>query len=438
MALLGLPFLAYAEVASLYLRPASGVHAVDSTFEIGIYLNTGGNTVNAIRVDVSFPPDKVQVVSPTLGKSLVSFWIVQPTFSNSAGTISFQGGIPPPGINITDGLISTAVFRVVGIGQAAISVKDSSRVYLADGKGSNILGTRSDAIFNFILPPPNGPIVVAPKHPDPNKWYQDDDVEFAWEMPRGATSVSYVLNNEPLTVPDDIVEGAKKNSVVYKDLPSGTHYFHIKALNPEVSWGGTSHFLVNVDDEPPAAFSLEISPREKTSVRRPTLIFSTTDTSSGISHYTLKTIKTSSPPNVNATDAVDTSVPFWIQIISPFVLPELEFGSYSVVLRAHDLAGNFREVQKKLTISQAFFRNIGPDGLNFRSNMILPWWLVYILFSLAGLLIFYLAHFAYRRHREVENRLATGALNLVERAVFRRIKLLQQKREDFDKNKISK
>ena len=72
-----LPFLAYAENASLYLRPSSGTYSVGSVFEAGIYMNTGGNNVNAVKVDLQFPPDKLQVVSPNLGKSIISFWVIQ-------------------------------------------------------------------------------------------------------------------------------------------------------------------------------------------------------------------------------------------------------------------------------------------------------------------------------------------------------------------------
>src|SRR3989344_6612149 len=163
------PNWAQAEVASLYLKPAGGVFAVGSTLEIGVYLNTGGNVINAIKADLMFPPDKLQIVSPTVGKSLVSFWVVQPTYSNVVGLVTLQGGVPPPGINTSDGLITTLVFRVVGVGSATVSVANTSKVLLADGKGTNILGQRSDAIINLKLPPPGGPKVVAPRYPDSTK-----------------------------------------------------------------------------------------------------------------------------------------------------------------------------------------------------------------------------------------------------------------------------
>lgn len=417
--------------ASLFIRPTEGGFVAGGTFEVGIYLNTGGNNVNAVRVDLEFPPDKLQVVSPNIGKSVVQFWVIQPTFSNSRGTISFQGGVPPPGINTTDGLISTVVFRVTNTGQAALRIKDSSRVYFADGKGTDILGSVSHAIFSLKLPPPQGPLVVAPKHPDQNSWYKEDDVEFVWELPLGATAVSYVLNVEPLDISDDIPESLKK-SIVYKDLTSGTQYFHIKAFNPDSGWGGTTHYVVNIDDDPPADFKMEVSPRPRTTVNKPTLIFVTTDAHSGLSHFLLKVVSLNKPVG----EAAKGSTPFFIEVSSPFVLPELDFGNYDVVVRAYDLAGNYREVHQKLIIVAGFFKNLGPDGLNLRGNATLSWQVVYVLLALLIWLLLYVAHFAYRRHREVERKLAFGILNLVEHRVSDRLKVLQQKREEFEKNKL--
>ncbi len=421
-----LPLLASAENASLYLVPAQGVFTVGSTLNVGVYLNTGYNSINAVRVDLAFPADKMQVVSPLIGNSFVSFWTAQPTFSNSNGTVSFQGGIPAPGINTTDGLVSNITFRVTNIGSATLSVGDSSQVLLADGKGTNILGSRSNAIFAFLLPPPLGPVVVAPRHQDPNKWYQEDDVEFVWEMPQGAASASYVLDANPLAIPDDIPEKPSKNSVVYQNLPSGTHYFHIKAFTPGGGWGGVSHFSVNIDKTPPASLQIEVSPGAKTSVRAPTINFNTTDADSGMDHYTVGII-----PIFSGAQANNQDQPFFMEARSPFILPELDFGKYDVVVRAYDLAGNMTEASQKITISQTIFRNIGPDGLNFRSNIIMPWWAVYIILFLISGGTLYAAHFAYRKHREVEQKLASGVLRLVENKISERLRLLQQKRDEF-------
>ncbi|MEK7162489.1 MAG: hypothetical protein AAB730_01355, partial [Patescibacteria group bacterium] len=71
------------------------------------------------------------------------------------------------------------------------------------------------------------------------------------------------------------------------------------------------------------------------------------------------------------------------------------------------------------------------EGLNFKSNVILPWWGVYIILFLISGGALYAAHFAYGKHREVEQKLASGILNLVENKVSERLRLLRSKRDEF-------
>ncbi len=57
--------------ASIYFSPASGTFYVGSTFDVSVFVNTNGNDVNAVRVDLKFDPKKLQVASPTAGKSFI-------------------------------------------------------------------------------------------------------------------------------------------------------------------------------------------------------------------------------------------------------------------------------------------------------------------------------------------------------------------------------
>ena len=56
------------EGASLRIGPQTGTFFVDSTFDISIILNTNKNRINAVQVDIKFPPDKLQLVTPLSGK----------------------------------------------------------------------------------------------------------------------------------------------------------------------------------------------------------------------------------------------------------------------------------------------------------------------------------------------------------------------------------
>ena len=161
----GVAFVARADGASLYLSPQTGTFFVGSTFDVSIFVNTGGNNVNAVKVDLKFNQRKLQIASPTAGRSFIAVWISQPTFSNIEGAATFQGGVPSPGINTSSGLVSTITFRAINPGEAAVSILDSSQVLLDDGKGTNILSSVGRGVYTIAIPPPEGPKVFSPTHP---------------------------------------------------------------------------------------------------------------------------------------------------------------------------------------------------------------------------------------------------------------------------------
>ncbi len=388
---------------SLYLGPSSGTFTVGSTFTVSIYINTGGNDINAIEANLSFPPDKLQVVSPTTGKSLIQIWVSQPAYSNELGTLKFQGTVPTPGINTESGLISTVTFRVKSTGQAIVKVLDTSRILLNDGKGTDVLGQTTSGIYNLILPPPAGPIVTSPTHPDQEKWYLGETASFRWELAPRIQGFSYVLNDNPVDVPDDISEGLK-NAVTYKNLSDGVHYFHIKTLR-EGTWGGVSHYALQLDNTLPAEFEIDISPGARTSSHFPIIAFDTTDQTSGIDHYEVKVI-----PLDRTSGGSDLSTPFLVEATSPYSR-ELELGKYDVIVRAYDRAGNFYQATKKLNVTRAIFEVVQGEGLNFRGSFILPWFLIWILVLVLLVILFWLAKKIWKWHREVEKHLEIGAVN---------------------------
>ncbi|RMD66878.1 hypothetical protein D6833_00945, partial [Candidatus Parcubacteria bacterium] len=235
------PFQAAAQKpASLFLVPSSGTFTVGSTVRISLLLNTAGQNVNAVEANLRFPPDKLQVVSPSAGKSLIGIWVSQPNYDNRKGVLRFQGAIPNPGINTSRGVVSDITFRVVGVGTAILQFEDSSKVLLNDGKGTNILGQVTNGVYHFVLPPPGGPIVTSPTHPDQETWYRNSTVTFEWESEEGVDAYSYMLNKVPVDTPDNIPEG-RATRQTYTNLADGVYYFHIKALRDGV-WGGVTHY----------------------------------------------------------------------------------------------------------------------------------------------------------------------------------------------------
>ncbi len=372
-----LPKTIEAAGASLYLSPASGTFFVGSTFDVSVFVNTGAEDVNAVQVDLKFDPTKLQIASPTAGKSFIEVWVSQPNYSNTKGSMSFIGGVPTPGINTSAGLVSTITFRAISQGETSVLFLDSSKVLRNDPEGTDILTSMGRGAYTLLIPPPEGPQLFSLTHPDQNKWYKNNNPTFSWEKEEKVTDFSYSFDQDPLGVPDNVSEG-DYTSVSYSDVEDGIWYFHVKARKAEV-WGGTSHFSIQIDSSPPAIFTPTVEPSPKTTETQPLISFITTDAFSGLDYYTLKYI--------DMTPEREEAVGFFTEVSSPHRLPPLEIGDYLVVVRAYDEAGNWREGKIKIEIfpEGIFFTQ---KGIQFREFLI-PWWiLILVLIILIIIIIF--------------------------------------------------
>ena len=384
--------------ATLYLSPARGTFFVGSTFDVSVFVNTGGNNINAVKVDLKFDPKKLQITGPTAGRSFITVWISQPVFSNIEGTATFQGGVPSPGINTSAGLVSTITFRAVAPGETVISILDSSLVLLNDPKATNVLTLVGKGIYQITLPPPEGPKVSSPTHPDQNKWYSNNSPTLNWEKEEGVIEFSFSLDQNPFGAPDNISEG-DQTSVSFSNLEDGIWYFHIKAKKGEV-WGGISHYALLIDTTPPATFKISIEStlrKGNVTTREPVVSFLTTDALSGISHYLLKTI------DLEKTKR-ETGSEFFIEATSPFRLPPLETTVYQIVVRAFDLAGNFRDASEKIEVvpAERFFY-VSKRGINILT-FFLPWSAVILILLIIILLILFFIFLHWKRYNNLQKK----------------------------------
>lgn len=369
-----------AAAARLLLSPTNGTFTVGSTFEVSVFLDTESESINVVNVELLFPPDKLQLVSPTTGQSVISVWTAQPVFNNKDGVVELTGGIPG-GINVSRGLITKLTFRVKQTGDPVlVRFSDKSSVLANDGKGTAVLTGFQNGIYNLILPPPAGPVVTSETHPDQSQWYGNSNVILRWASVNSVEQYSYVIDKDPIGSPDNISEG-KGTSVVYRDLSNGVHYFHIKALRDGV-WGGVTDFGINVDVEPPAEFPVEVIPSSRTSSKNQIINFLTTDRLSGMSYYEVKTIP------LSLDTAENREEPFFVEAVSPHQFA-LDLGSYDVIVRAHDKAGNYRDVQQRIKIVAPFFEPVTDQGVRIIGGFIIPWLWFWILAAIIiGLFVF--------------------------------------------------
>ncbi len=156
MSLIGSTSPVFAASASLALSPASVSAVVGSSFNVGIYVNTGGNPVNAVQANLTYPAAQLDYVSVTSS----SVFPIDAQSSGGGGNVNIaRGAITPVSGNQ---LVATVRFKAkVASGTAAINFAGGSGVA---SSGSPILGNgaTAGAAVSFKPVPPAAPAAPAP------------------------------------------------------------------------------------------------------------------------------------------------------------------------------------------------------------------------------------------------------------------------------------
>lgn len=325
---------------TLTFSPSSSTVTVGATFSVRALVNAG-QAINAAEATISFPNDLLQVTSLSRASSIFSLWAVDPAYSNSAGTITFSGGLPSPGFAKSGGTIVTIVFRAKAAGSAKLTFT-GAQVTANDGEGTDVLSGTGSANYTVRAaeapppPPPEQPSFPAPTissstHPDQNRWYALVDVRGQWSAGTGVKGYNAVFDQSPATTPPETDEG-NANSFLRTGLADGTWYIHVRAHYAS-GWSVVRHFAYHIDTTPPASFTIDVSHSSETD-QNATLTFSTTDATAGIDRYELK------------KDGEDFRA-----ATSPQKIEHLTAGSHTFTVRAFDKAGNTREATASIDIS---------------------------------------------------------------------------------------
>jgi hypothetical protein len=215
-----------AEAASLNLNPAAKAISIGGEFAVSVVVNSAGQNMNAASGVVSFPSDKLQVVSLSKSGSIFSLWVQEPSFSNAAGTVNFEGIVLNPGFTGSGGKIITINFKSKSAGEANI-VFSSGEILANDGKGTNILGKLGGSLISISptagtavppsaqsLQPPTAalsslgagglapqPQISSPTHPEQDGWYNNNSPKFTWQVPQGVTAVRLSYDQDAKAVP---------------------------------------------------------------------------------------------------------------------------------------------------------------------------------------------------------------------------------------------
>lgn len=343
------------QAATLYFSPSAGNFTVGNIFTVNVLVNTESAAINNVEATINFPSDLLEIVSVSRSGSIFSLWVEEPTFSNSVGALSFNGGLPTPGYNGSAGKVLSAVFRAKNEGSASL-LFSSAAVRANDGYGTNVFKTGVQALFNLVsekkpLPPkkeeipptsivgkvPEASSVFSPTHPDFNKWYNNKNPQFSWVLPADVNGVSIYFSQSSVSNPGPVSNGIFANKS-YENVADGVWYFHIKTRN-SAGWGPITHFKIQIDTQPPEPFEIKFIDGDETENPKPTVIFDTKDSLSGIDYYKIK---------IGEGDFF--SIAPEVVKSNPYVLPPQTPGKRSILVQAFDKAGNYQTVVEEFEI----------------------------------------------------------------------------------------
>lgn len=351
---------AVVQAANMYIILDKNEVAQNGTFSGTVYISTGGVAINNAEGTIHFPADLLSVDSINSSGSIFNIWVEQPTFSNTNGTVYFNGGLPTPGYSGQNGNSLRINFRAKKAGTAKISF-GSSAVRADDGSGTDVLSqTRDSSVTVTSLVPtpsvpisptitaptvlpntnqsglPGTPVITSEDMPDQNSWYNEIKGNFTWELFSGVNAVQLVLSQSPNSVPTVAYDPPIKNKIL-TNLPEGISYINARFRN-NIGWGNVASRKIKVDVTSPKNIVVE------TSITDDDLIAvdaSADDSLSGIKSYSVY---------INggkiAEAAADTNGS------AKFNLPPLSSGGQKLEIKAYDRAGNYASTEVVVNVPE--------------------------------------------------------------------------------------
>lgn len=292
------------KAATLELALEKDIVSAKEDIAILVTINSENQDVNTAQATITFPANLLEVIKTDITGSIFSFWLEDPTFDNSKGTIRFVGG-STSGFNGPGLKVFRIAFKVKGSGTGKIGVTDGA-ITASDGTGSNVYTTSKGLEINIpttsefqavkverataaatiasALPARMG--LNVPFYPDPLKWNnRSSSFQATWKIGSDVIDAAISLNGNPNSIPESTAS-AMSGSKIFPALSDGVWYIHLRVKN-NIGWSPTLHYRIAIDTAPPNPFRITTPGDFKTNDPMPTINFVSSDLVSGISTYTV-------------------------------------------------------------------------------------------------------------------------------------------------------
>lgn len=310
----------------LRFQPEGGIFDHRFSQKVSVILDSGGESINAVRLSIAYDPKVLRIQSIDMDKSICKHFILS-EHNSLEGKIEMECIIPNPGFKGNSATVADLFVKPEEeIVTTSLKFLDDCRVLANDGLGTDVLrmAVNTNLRFTTMTDFSNQEFlsVFSPSHPNPERWYSKKTITLSWAP----------------SLPGALIDDQSKENLppLYKKVTSdGVYKFKVSATNN----AGKQIFgelVAQVDTTAPEKLELSAS---ETKIKPGGLVRFTasgSDSLSGLQKvFYLK---------------IDNEIFF--PIGSEIYIPFPQAGVYNVTLRAYDKAGNYRDVTKTITVKR--------------------------------------------------------------------------------------
>ncbi len=172
---LAFPFATNA--AEIYFGAQSPSVVVGQLFEVGVFINTKEETLNALEGEIVIPTDAVTLREVRDGGSVVNLWLEKPKPSVSGDKVAFSGMLPG-GYAGPRGYLFSLILEAKKDGPFSVSSLQE-HMYRHDGEGTEIAVSRSPLAMRILVTTTTPPVLLAPFDPDAPESFVPSVTQFA-------------------------------------------------------------------------------------------------------------------------------------------------------------------------------------------------------------------------------------------------------------------
>lgn len=231
-----------------------GTVRVGDLVSVDVVVTNLSQAMNAVDVHLTYPTDRLSLVSISRSKSALTLWPQTPSWDTQRGTVTLIGGLPN-GLYASDARVVTLTLTALQTGPAQISLDTTaSALLLNDGQGTRVLLPESTLTLNVVSDLTPAIAVTSPSHPIVGQWYTNPNVIIQWPI-ESQTQYSYAWSGDGQLAPDTIPEKTD-GTATFSNLDDGRYSFTIQSRPEGGSWSTVTQRWFLIDQTAPDPVTL--------------------------------------------------------------------------------------------------------------------------------------------------------------------------------------